>query len=111
MTRRFYFLSFILILAGVYSALGQSGRPVPSPSATPAPDSQNVSPDNLQGVPQVAPGYQSVDRSMPELGRVSIIDSSTFDAGTAYAAVNSLQDAGDPQLFAVVVTDVGLAGI
>jgi outer membrane protein len=74
MTGRFYILTFILLVAGAASALGQSGRPVPSPTPTPLPfsDSQGVAPDNIQGVPQVAPGYQSVDRSMPELGRVGV---------------------------------------
>ncbi len=72
MTGRFYFLTFVLVLAAASSAFGQSGRPVPSPSATPVTDSQGVPPDGLQGVQQVAPGYQSVDRSLPELGRVGV---------------------------------------
>ena len=72
MPRRFYFLTFILILAGSVSVPAQSGRPVPSPTVTRAPDSQNTTPENLQGVPSVAPGYQSADRSLPELGRVGV---------------------------------------
>src|SRR3954453_22820241 len=72
MIGRFYFLTFILIVMGVSSAFAQSGRPVPSPSATPVNDAQGVAPEDLQGVPQVAPGYQSVDRSLPELGRIGV---------------------------------------
>ena len=43
------------------------------PTATPvANDAQNVEPEQLNGVPQVAPNYRSDDRSLPELGRVGV---------------------------------------
>lgn len=35
-------------------------------------DSQNVRPENLQGVPKIAPNYESNDRSLPDLGRVGV---------------------------------------
>jgi len=60
--------------------------PKPSPTATPAietrptpenssplvNDMQKVQPENLQGIPAVAPNYESKDRSFPELGRVGV---------------------------------------
>lgn len=54
-------------------AFGQT--PTPTPTATPTPevkDAQNVQPENLKGVPQIAPQYQSDDKSLPELGRVGV---------------------------------------
>jgi HAE1 family hydrophobic/amphiphilic exporter-1 len=55
--------------------------PSPSPTATPAPsptvqpnveDKQKVQPENLNGVPNVAPNYQQDDKSLPDLGRVGV---------------------------------------
>ena len=47
----------------------------PLPTATPPPvidDVQAVKPENLQGVPAIAPDYRSVERALPELGRVGV---------------------------------------
>lgn len=68
----------ILILLGFGTILAQEATP--SPSLTPTPenqakpvdDAQNVQPENLQGVPVVAPNYESRDRNFPELGRVGV---------------------------------------
>jgi HAE1 family hydrophobic/amphiphilic exporter-1 len=47
--------------------------PTPVPVATPpVKDAQNVGPENLQGVPAIAPGFESNDRELPELGRVGV---------------------------------------
>ena len=47
--------------------------PTPTASPTPAPDDkQNVRPENLEGVPAIAPGYQNNDLSLPDLGRVGV---------------------------------------
>jgi outer membrane protein len=49
--------------------------PTPSPSPTVQPkvdDTQNVKPENLNGVPTVAPNYQQDDKSLPDLGRVGV---------------------------------------
>lgn len=49
--------------------------PTPVPSVSPTPpvkDAQNVEPENLQGVPAIAPGFESNDRELPELGRVGV---------------------------------------
>ncbi len=47
---------------------------VPTPTPTPLPDDgvQNVQPENLKGVPAIAPDYRSEDRSLPDLGRVGV---------------------------------------
>ena len=49
--------------------------PTPTPIAVPTPavsDVQPVAPENLQGVPQIAPNYRSEDRGLPDLGRVGV---------------------------------------
>jgi HAE1 family hydrophobic/amphiphilic exporter-1 len=60
--------------------------PAPSPTATPiieasptpenpqppVEDAQKVQPENLQGVPAVAPNYESNDLNLPQLGRVGV---------------------------------------
>lgn len=65
MKGRFSFLILILLAVGVTLAAGQTPTPTPS-------DVQSVPPENLQGVPVVAPGFKSEDRSQPDLGRVGV---------------------------------------
>ncbi|MEP6848297.1 MAG: TolC family protein [Acidobacteriota bacterium] len=73
----------ILIVFGLLGLIGtaaaQDVRPTPAPVPTPIPaptpavvDKQNVQPENIQGVPQIAPNYASDDRSQPDLGRVGV---------------------------------------
>ncbi|MEJ7699907.1 MAG: TolC family protein [Pyrinomonadaceae bacterium] len=70
----------ILILFGFGTILAQEVTPSPSLTPSPTPenqakpvdDAQNVQPENLQGVPVVAPNYESRDRNFPELGRVGV---------------------------------------
>ena len=53
----------------------QCSRPGPQPSPTPTPvvtDKQNVLPEDLKGVPAIAPNYRSDDRTLPDLGRVGV---------------------------------------
>jgi Outer membrane protein len=57
----------LLLLAGF--AFGQTPTPTPSPEVK---DTQNVKPEDLQGVPQIAPQYQADDKTLPELGRVGV---------------------------------------
>jgi HAE1 family hydrophobic/amphiphilic exporter-1 len=70
-------LALIFCVSGLASAYGQTPTPTPTPipsvTATPAvTDKQDVAPDQLQGVPAIAPNYSSDDRSMPDLGRVGV---------------------------------------
>ena len=69
--------SYVLILVtlgfGAISAQEVAPTPTVSPTATPvADDAQNVQPENLQGVPTIAPNFQSNTTTMPELGRVGV---------------------------------------
>ena len=43
----------------------------PTPSAITS-DTQNVTPENIKGVPDIAPKYRSDDRDLPDLGRVGV---------------------------------------
>ncbi len=77
------FTIFAILFLGITAARAQtvlpnpivSPSPTPSPivSSTPAPDdTQNVQPENLQGVPAIAPNYQQNDLTLPDLGRVGV---------------------------------------
>lgn len=69
MKRHFYILVLALVvLSGSISAQDAAPTPVP----TPVSDAQNVQPEDLKGVPDVAPGYRSDDRQLPDLGRVGV---------------------------------------
>ena len=62
--------------------MAQDATPTPTPTVSPTPttkmilppinDAQKVQPENLQGVPSIAPQYQSNDTTLPELGRVGV---------------------------------------
>jgi len=67
----------LLIFSGVESTRAQDVTPTPTP--TPAPtvqpkvdDTQEVKPENLKGVPTIAPNYKQEDTSLPDLGRVGV---------------------------------------
>ncbi|MEP6946246.1 MAG: TolC family protein [Acidobacteriota bacterium] len=72
------YILFVGILA-FFTITGnaQNAQPVPTntpvPSMTPAIlDTQNVPPEDLKGIPAIAPNYGSDDRSLPDLGRVGV---------------------------------------
>jgi outer membrane protein len=71
-------LGIVLVLYtffGTHNAQAQDATPTPSPSPTvqtKVDDKQNVQPENLSGVPTVAPNYQKDDKSLPDLGRVGV---------------------------------------
>ena len=70
-------LLYVLILT-IFSfgaASAQEATPTPSPTPTVTPtidDAQPVEPENLEGVPNIAPQFQSDDKTLPELGRVGV---------------------------------------
>ncbi len=67
------FIIFAILLLGFGAATAQNAVPAPSPTATPVTDDkQSVQPENLRGVPAIAPQFQSNDTSLPELGRVGV---------------------------------------
>ncbi len=67
MHRHLYIFVFLVFVLSVVGCLAQA----PSPTAIVV-DSQNVAPENLTGVPAVAPDYHSNDRNLPDLGRVGV---------------------------------------
>lgn len=77
MQRHLYLFILVLTLAVFSEVRAQDVTPSPSPSPTPTvqpklDDKQNVTPDNLGGVPTVAPDYRKDDKSLPDLGRVGV---------------------------------------
>ena len=60
---------FYLILITAFFVLGGHAL---GQTPTPTPDVQNVKPEEIKGVPTVAPEYRSDDRSFPDLGRVGV---------------------------------------
>lgn len=83
MNKHLYLAILIVFLFGSVKAQEQA-TPSPSPNPTvetmPTPenalpkvaDDQKVQPENLQGVPAIAPNFQSDATNLPELGRVGV---------------------------------------
>ena len=67
-------ISSLLLVFGLFGEVSaQDTTPIPSQTPTPQViDKQNVKPENLQGVPLIAPSYESDDRNQPDLGRVGV---------------------------------------
>ena len=75
MCKQFFTIFIFIFSISFFSAFAQDRTPTPTPSPaveTHAPDKQEVSPENLKGVPAIAPGYSSEDRGLPDLGRVGV---------------------------------------
>ncbi len=67
MYRHFYILIFLVgVLAGTDL---RAQNPTPAPVLN---DQQATAPENLKGVPVIAPNYRSDDRGFPDLGRVGV---------------------------------------
>ncbi|MEO6052183.1 MAG: TolC family protein [Pyrinomonadaceae bacterium] len=63
-----YLYIFIFVLAA--SALEINAQnPTPTPAVS---DTQNPAPETLQGIPAIATGYRSDDRTLPDLGRIGV---------------------------------------
>ncbi len=69
MTRRLFLYILIILIAACGQALAQDAAA--SPTATPT-ITGSPQPEDLKGVPAIAPNYQSDDRSLPDLGRVGV---------------------------------------
>ncbi len=68
--KRFLYISISILFAlAAIETRAQAPTPTPSPTVT---DKQNVKPEDLKGVPEVAPAYQSEIRDLPDLGRVGV---------------------------------------
>ncbi len=65
----------VLAIFGFGTTSAQDATPSPTPTPIAAPtveDVQNVKPENLSGVPNIAPQFESNDKTLPELGRVGV---------------------------------------
>jgi HAE1 family hydrophobic/amphiphilic exporter-1 len=71
MKRYFAIIIIVLTLFAADAARGQDAGAAPSPTPRNA-DKQNVSPEDLKGIPAIAPNYRSNERSLPDLGRVGV---------------------------------------
>ncbi|MEJ7849207.1 MAG: TolC family protein [Pyrinomonadaceae bacterium] len=71
MYKRFFTVFIFILSIGAFPVFAQEATPIPSPIPT-VDDKQEVAPENLKGVPAIAPNYSSEDRSMPDLGRVGV---------------------------------------
>jgi HAE1 family hydrophobic/amphiphilic exporter-1 len=69
-SRLYLVLILTVFIAG--SAIGQDSVPTPTPTPLPAKGVQNVQPEDLKGVPAIAPNYRSEDQTLPDLGRVGV---------------------------------------
>ncbi len=80
MIKQLYLAIIFTLFINFGAATAQDAMPAPTVSPTPTPenvlppvdDAQKVQPENLQGVPSIAPQYQSNDTTLPELGRVGV---------------------------------------
>ena len=76
--KRYFFILILVLIAiagGDLRARGQTPTPTSTPTPIPVqtfPDKQDVPPENLKGVPAIAPDYRSNDRDLPDLGRVGV---------------------------------------
>lgn len=74
----FGLLLSLLVLVNLHETRAQEITPTPTPvvenkeNLPMVDDKQNVKPENLEGVPEIAPNYQSSDKTLPELGRVGV---------------------------------------
>ncbi|MEZ5427860.1 MAG: TolC family protein [Pyrinomonadaceae bacterium] len=68
--RNFYGVLFGLIIAVSFLQISEIKAQTPTP--TPVDGGQNVPPEKLEGVPAIAPGFQSEDRQLPEVGLIGV---------------------------------------
>ena len=74
MIQKFLYILILAILSvGATRAQDATPSPTPTPIETPTvDDAQKVEPENLNGVPNIAPQFESNDKTLPELGRVGV---------------------------------------
>ena len=86
----YLFFSVLILASGSVLAQNTDVTPTPTPMITPLPtppvigaptpvtvlppvnDTQNVRPDSLNGVPQIAASYRAPISGLPDLGRVGV---------------------------------------
>ncbi len=60
-------LTFVILILSATVAFSQTATPTPGGG-----DVQNVAPEDIKGVPSIAPDYRSDERGLPDLGRVGV---------------------------------------
>lgn len=66
--KRFLYI-LILLSISFLAVSAQDATPTPTPEVK---DAQTVQPENLNGVPTIAPNYRQDDTTLPDLGRVGV---------------------------------------
>ncbi len=94
MYSRLYFLIIFVVLCAA-GASAQTPVPTPTPTPTPADDVQEVLPEELKGVPEIAPDYRSDEREFPDLGRVGVEMTDQRPLTLQEAITLALQNSGD----------------
>jgi HAE1 family hydrophobic/amphiphilic exporter-1 len=69
--KRYLYLFILITAISGFDVKAQDPTPAPSPTPV-VNDAQPTTPENLNGVPDVAPGYRSENRDLPDLGRVGV---------------------------------------
>lgn len=69
MFSRSYIAFIFAVLLSASTAFAQDPTPTPTPEVD---DKQKVAPEQLKGVPVIAPNYRSDERGLPDLGRVGV---------------------------------------
>jgi outer membrane protein len=73
--KKHLYLFILILLLSTFAKAQDVVAPTPTPSPAPGDwveDTQNVKPENLQNVPQIAPNFQSDDKALPDLGLVGV---------------------------------------
>ncbi|MCA1639755.1 MAG: TolC family protein [Acidobacteria bacterium] len=75
MNKHLFSVILFVFLLSFTEIKAQDASPSPTPKVEEMQkidDKQNVQPENLQGVPKIAPNYQSDDKTLPDLGLVGV---------------------------------------
>ena len=67
--KRQSYIAVILATISLFVGVAKAQTPTPTPVVD---DKQQVAPENLKGVPPIAPAFRSDDRALPDLGRVGV---------------------------------------
>ena len=94
-----FLLTLTSTFFGFYEISAQDAKPTPTPVAKKelktVKDTQNVKPEKLGGVPDIAPTYKSKERDLPDLGRVGVEMMSQNPLSLRGAIVKALENNKD----------------
>ncbi|QQS40076.1 MAG: TolC family protein [Acidobacteriota bacterium] len=85
-----------LVLSGFVVAMSFAGAlSVSAQTPAPTPTPQDVQPEKLEGVPEVAPGFEAQDERLPDLGRVGVDLMSQKSLALQEAIIRALENNKD----------------